>query len=165
VNFEEIYRMYFRDVYLFLLALCREQSLAEELTQETFYKVLCNIDKYKEGTSMKAWLFQIGKNTLYNYRKKAKRLTGEAPLESAEDTSEDVEAFVINKEASMSAYKALHSLAEPYREVFTLRALVGMSFRDIGEVFGRGEGWARVTHHRAKQKLAELLRRDEDEQK
>ena len=58
------------------------------------------------------------------------------------------------RQESMEIYRILHDLEEPYKEVFTLRVLGELSYREIGEVFGRKEGWARVTFHRAKTKIS-----------
>ena len=50
---------------------------------------------------------------------------------------------------------SLHRLKEPYREVFTLRVLGELHFRDIADLFGKSESWAKVTFYRAKDKLIE----------
>lgn len=52
-------------------------------------------------------------------------------------------------------------MEEPYKEVFTLRVFGELSFREVGEVFGKRENWARVTYHRAKLKLKEEMERRE----
>ena len=71
MDFEEMYRLYFKDVYLFILAMSKSPDIAEEITQETFFKVLKNINKYRGECSVKTWLFQIAKNTyLYFSHKK-----------------------------------------------------------------------------------------------
>ena len=57
------------------------------------------------------------------------------------------------QEAVMGLYARLHRLQEPYKEVFLLRALGELSFRQIGELFGKTENWACVTYHRARKKL------------
>ena len=77
MSFEEIYRLYFRDVYLFLLAMSENPDIAEEITQETFYKALKNIHKFKGECSLKTWLCQIAKNTYLTHCKKQKLLTHE----------------------------------------------------------------------------------------
>ena len=68
------------------------------------------------------------------------------------------EVICLKKDETLSIYKVLHCLEEPYKEVFTLRTLGDLSFREIGEIFDRKEGWARVTYHRAKLKLQELMK-------
>lgn len=169
MDFEEMYQMYFRDVYLFILAMSGNPHIAEEITQETFYKALKNIGRFKGSCSAKTWLCQIGKNTYLTYLKKQRRFaredieshperpgartSGEASAEQA-----SAEAIYLKKDEALSLYKILHHLEEPYKEVFTLRTLGDLSFKEIGEIFGRKEGWARVTHHRARLKIQELIK-------
>lgn len=159
MNFEEIYEMYFKDVYLFILAMSKDSHIAEEITQETFFKAFQNIHKFHGTCSVKTWLCQIGKNAYLTYLKKQKHLAGEGAEDKAEARkSESAEAIYLKKDESLSLYKVLHCLDEPYKEVFTLRTLGDLSFKEIGEIFGRKEGWARVTYHRAKLKIQELIK-------
>ena len=157
MDFEELYITYFRDVYLFILAMSGDAQLAEEITQETFFKALKGIDKFKHICSVKTWLCQIGKNSYLSYLEKQKRFAGEDRT--------DTEAVYLKKDETLSIYKVLHLLEEPYKEVFTLRVLGDLSFREIGEIFDRKEGWARVTYHRARLKIQGAIkeRRGEDE--
>lgn len=158
MDFEEMYRLYFKDVYLFILAMSKRPDIAEEITQETFFKVLKNINKYRGECSVKTWLFQIAKNTYLSHVKKTKHQETEDKLSDSESSSQhSMESMCISKDEALSIYKVLHYLEEPYKEVFTLRTLGELSFREIGEIFGRKEGWARVTYHRAKSKIREQI--------
>lgn len=157
MDFEEIYRLYFRDVYLFILAKSENPDIAEEITQETFYKALKNIDKFKGTCAVKTWLCQIVKNTYLTHLKKQKYLANEE-TDLASLDSESAEVLYLRKDESLSLYKVLHYLEEPYKEVFTLRTLGELSFKEIGDIFERKEGWARVTYHRAKLKIQELIK-------
>lgn len=74
VGFEQIYHLYFRDVYAFMLSLSRDETIAEEITQETFFKALQSIEQYKGKCKMNVWLCQIAKNTYFTYLDKQKRL-------------------------------------------------------------------------------------------
>ena len=69
------------------------------------------------------------------------------------DPASDPASAAEQQEAVMGLYARLHRLQEPYKEVFLLRALGQLSFRQIGELFGKTENWACVTYHRARQKL------------
>lgn len=168
MNFEELYKLYFKDVYLFVLAMSRDPDIAEEITQETFYKALKNINKFQGDCSVKTWLCQIAKNTYLTHQKKQNHFVSEDSIRgpdhsdaSAAHPSADLgnaEAIYIRKEETLSIYKVLHHLDEPFKEVFTLRTLGDLSFKEIGEIFGRKEGWARVTYFRAKQKIQELIK-------
>lgn len=164
MDFEEIYNTYFRDVYLFILAMSGDAEIAEEITQETFFKALKGVDKFKHTCSVKTWLCQIGKNTYLTYLKKRKYFAGENGKISGAESPDTVhgdmqspESVCIRKDEALSIYKVLHYLEEPYKEVFTLRTLGDLSFKEIGEIFERREGWARVTYHRAKLKIQELI--------
>lgn len=163
MDFEEIYTLYFRDVYLFILAMSKNAELAEELTQETFFKALKGIDRFEHASSVKTWLCQIGKNTYLSYLKKQKHLAGgdDAAAALPEDAVSP-EAIFLRKDEALSIYKVLHYLEEPYKEVFTLRTLGDLSFREIGEIFERKEGWARVAYHRAKMKIQKLIKEVKD---
>lgn len=56
VEFEEIYSQYFTDVYKYVLSLCRNEEIAEEVTQQTFFKALKSIDKFKYQCKLRVWL-------------------------------------------------------------------------------------------------------------
>ena len=56
--------------------------------------------------------------------------------------------------------RKLHLLAEPWREILMLRIYGTLSFREIGEIFGRSEYWARVNYYRGKEKLKKELEHD-----
>lgn len=164
MDFEEIYQVYFRDVYLFILAMSKNAEIAEEITQETFFRAMKGADKFEHTCSVKTWLCQIGKNTYLTYLKKRRCFLGEGVGSSevygdtVQGNEKSPEAICLSKDGALSIYKILHCLEEPYKEVFTLRTLGDLSFREIGEIFGRKEGWARVTYHRAKLKLQELIK-------
>ena len=95
--------------------------------------------------------------------KKQKHLA-DAPMQPEVQSDSEVEKedgpelVCIRREEALSIYRILHFLEEPYKEVFTLRTLGELSYREIGEIFGRGEGWARVIYHRAKLKIQEMIR-------
>ena len=78
MDFEEMYRLYFRDVYLFILAMSRSSDTADEITQETFFKALKNSGKYRGECSVRTWLFQIAKNTYLSHLKKQKHIDDNA---------------------------------------------------------------------------------------
>lgn len=153
IDFEELYSRFFKDVYLFVLAMSKDSHIAEEITQETFFKALKEIKRFRGDCSVKSWLCQIAKN-LYLTQMRKKKTIPVDDLASLPDSS-DVEETCIRKEETLSIYKILHCLDEPYKEVFTLRTLGDLSFKEIAEIFGKQESWARVTYHRARLKIQE----------
>lgn len=152
-DFDKIYSEYFSAVYKFVLGLCRNPSLAEEITQEAFFKALKNIEKYNEKYKMSTWLCQIAKNTYYTYVKKR----GRSVCLSGEADATDLEGDFADRESAFLIHTALHTLKEPYKEVFHLRTFGELPFSQIGLIFGKTENWARVTYYRAKTMIKEEL--------
>ena len=72
-EFDQVYQKYFRDVYKYLLVLCRNQWVAEEITQETFFKVLEKLDQFDDRSSLYSWLCQIAKHTYFDHCRREKR--------------------------------------------------------------------------------------------
>jgi len=154
-EFEEIYSQYFADVYKYALSLCRNESLADEITQETFFKALKSIDKFEGNSKMRVWLCQIAKNNYFSLYRKNKHVMDKS---YEEKESECIEQKLMNKETAWEIHQKLHFLDEPYKEVFSLRVFGELSFIQISELFGKTESWSRVTFHRAKIKLKEGLK-------
>ena len=151
--FEEVYEAYFKDVYKYALALCRDEHMAEEVTQETFFKALKSIDSFRGQCKLYVWLCQIAKNTYFSMAAKSRnREQGEI------GEVEDLESALLRSESAFEIHKALHALEEPYKEVFSLRIFGELPFRQIGQLFGKTESWARVTYHRARLKIKEELK-------
>ena len=156
-DFQEVYNLYFRDVYRYAFSLCRNESRAEEITQETFFKVLQKLDSFDGKGKIFVWLCQIAKNTYISMCRKDKHLDASTDTELLScDWSIEEEFF--DKESVFAIHKILHSLAEPYKEVFLLRTFGELSFKQIAELFGKTEAWARVTYHRARLKIKEELK-------
>ncbi len=155
-DFNEIYSQYFKDVHKYVLSLSKNEAVAEEITQETFFKALKSIDKFNGTCKVYVWLCQIAKNTYFSYREKMKKYSYDSDIEECvDDVNLDNRLFIA--ESAFEIHKALHNLDEPYKEVFTLRLFGELQFAQIAELFNKTESWARVTYHRAKIKLKEML--------
>ncbi|MGC5773959.1 RNA polymerase sigma factor [Paenibacillus pabuli] len=154
---EQIYEQYFQEIYLFALSLSRNQQIAEEITQETFVKAVKNIDQFKGNCKISVWLCQIAKNTYFTYMDKQKRFEPGPPPDTRAGTCLTMEQQLIDKTEALRIHKLLHNLKEPYKEVFTLRVFGELSFDHISQIFGRTESWARVTFHRARNIIQDLL--------
>jgi len=159
MNIEELYRTYFDIVYRYIRSISQDGSLAEEVTQETFFKALEKIDQFRGDCDVRVWLCQIAKNTLYDHLKKQKKqLLGDEKLEKTESAGgELLEEKLAQRSQAMEIHKVLHRLSEPYKEVFSLRIFGELTFREIGMLFGKSENWARVTYYRARVKIREEL--------
>jgi len=122
-DFESIYQQYGKTVYFFLLSLTQNESLSEELTQETMCRAIMNIGAFRGESKMSVWLCQIAKNLYFEWQKKNKR---NVPIEDAllaEPDGLDIEEELTRKETAHRILKHLHTLDDPYKEVFMLHAL------------------------------------------
>lgn len=153
-DIEDIYLEYFDDVYKFVFSLCRSEDIAEEITQETFYKAIKNIEKFDGKCKLYVWLCQIAKNTYFSYSKKQKKFL---QVDEKVFVTTNVEKDLLQKETVWEIHRELHNLKEPYKEVFTLRVFGELSFSKIGELFGKTDGWARLIFYRAKEQIRRNL--------
>lgn len=158
--FDEIYKLYVNDVFRYLMCLTGDKGLAEELTQETFYKAYKNIDGFKGKCKMYVWLCQIAKNSYFSYLRKSK-IENREVLEDNIISETNVYEEFIQAHDFISLHKILHTLEEPYKEVFTLRLFGELSYKQISEIFGKSESWARVTYYRAKEKIKVIFKEKE----
>ena len=150
-DMKQVYQQHAQTVYKFLMAKTRDPHLAEELTQETFYQAVKSVDRFDGTCKVSVWLCQIAKHLWYQQLRKQKR---EVPTEDLpESPGPSAEEGLLEREGQLDLLRLVHNLPEPQREVVYLRAFGGLSFREIGDVMGRTETWARVTFYRSKEKL------------
>lgn len=156
-DFEEIYSLYFKDVYLYIRRLSGDENIAEEITADTFYKALRSLDKFRGDCDVRVWLCQIAKNSYYTYIKKNSKIEPiDESLYELQDKSNFVDELTKHDEARL-IQKILHKVDEPYKEVFMWRVYADMSFKEIGQIFSKSENWACVTYHRARKIIRERL--------
>lgn len=156
-DFDEIYSEYFSGVYKYVISLCMDAALAEEITQETFFKAMQHIDRFNGSCKLYVWLCQIAKNTYFTLRKKKKRIVSQ-PHTDIQNTVFNLETDYLDKETAKRLHIELHNLSEPYKEVFTLRVFGELPFSQIGELFGKTDSWARLIFYRAKKQLQEVMK-------
>lgn len=152
LSMEQAYQEYAGMVYRYLLSLSNDRELAEELTQETFYQAVKNAGRFDNSCKLSTWLCAIAKNQLLAYRRK------HPPAASLEDmpagsASSSAEKEALTAAGRMELLKSLHELGEPAREIMYLRLFGDLSFREIGDVLGKSENWARVNFYRGKERL------------
>ena len=161
MEFEQVYDLYFRDVYRYILKLSGSEHVAEEITSDTFFKALRSIGKFRGSCDMRVWLCQIAKNCYYTYLRKEKHTTPLEELPESVGSADTPEELIGAREEARQIQAILHDLPEPYREVFSLRVFGELSFSQIGQLFGKSDSWARVIFFRAK---TELRRRADEKQ-
>lgn len=152
-DMDAAYREYAVMVYKFLLSLCYEEESAEELTQETFYQAVRSVDRYDGSCKVSTWLCQIAKHLWYREMERRKRKGTSELTADMESLEKPVEEQLLVKEEKMELFRKVHVLDEISKEIVLLRVTGAFSFKEIAELFGKNENWARVTYYRAKQKL------------
>lgn len=164
-DFEEIYKTYFNDVFLYIRRLSNNEHIAEEITSEAFFKAMRDIEKFRGDCHIRVWLCQIAKNGYYSYLKKTAKQTALPDREFSEmpDDGETVEEKLIQSDEARQIRKLLHDIKEPYKEVFMWRVFAELSFKEIGQMFHRTENWACVTYHRALNMIKERMGDSEHE--
>lgn len=151
-RFEELYRAYFNDVYRYIRRLSGDEGVADEITSETFFKAMRGLDGFRGDCDPRVWLCQIAKNCYFTYLKSASRTENmeDAKLVELPSPEPTAEELCLRREEVSRVRTVLHTLPEPYKEVFMWRVLAELSFSQIGKIFGKSDNWACVTYHRAK---------------
>lgn len=157
-----VYECYYKDVYGYCLKLCEQNThLAEELAQNAFYKAILAADSFRGNCEVKTWLCQIARNDYISYLRKEKHLTKsnacEQLMESIPDPQTNVLSKIEDSESVSEIMKVLNTLDSPYKEVFKLKILYDMEYKDIADYYQKSENWTRVTFYRAKQKIIDAL--------
>jgi len=157
---DAIYKKYCKCVYNFLYKLTNDIELSEELTQETFYTAIKKINTLNKKESIRTWLYQIAKNKWKDYLKKNKK----ANIDLDENTVEnlvanyDIEEDMIAKDNIIEFYKKIHMLDIDTREIIYLKIIRNFTFKEISQILGKNEEWARTKFYRGKLKLKESLK-------
>lgn len=159
-SFDEIYREEAKTVYWFVYSYVGEHNLAEELTQETFYRAIKSINNYNGKCKISVWLCQIAKHIMFQQFEKDNKYKCTTLEENREAILESLEVGIINSESKKEIYKAINQLDIISKEVVLLRLTGELSFKDIGEILGKSENWARVKYFRAKSKIGRRLEDD-----
>ncbi|MCI8386909.1 MAG: RNA polymerase sigma factor [Clostridiales bacterium] len=154
---EAIYREHFRGVYMYLLSLTHDESLAEELAQEAMLRAILNIDSFRGDSAIFSWLCRIAKNLYIDWLRKNRRIVAEDDIAGLFNGS-DIEIEYADKETAGRIFAEVDRLDEPYRQVFLMRALGDMQYDKISRLYGKSDSWARVVYYRAKARIIKALK-------
>ncbi|MEM7681783.1 MAG: sigma-70 family RNA polymerase sigma factor [Planctomycetota bacterium] len=157
-------------VYGLLLSRCRDRDLAEELTQDTFVKVVSVLiapdgARYHEQGRFEPWLFRIAMNRLRDeMRRRARRgaVQGSTEFDAAAhhavaESTPDPSAAVELSEDARRLRAAVAQLPDADRELLHLRHTAGLGFSEIAETLGQPLGTVLARGHRAIKKLRKLM--------
>lgn len=157
-DFEELYRQYAKQLLRYLVCLSGDRQLAEELLQETFYQAINSIFRFKGNSKISTWLYQIAKNVYLKHVTKARKRRTASLDDIANIASPDLlDAALIKEQQTSHLTAALNKLDDPFKEIICLHVFNELSFKEVGELFSRSEGWARTTFYRGKLQLRAFL--------
>ena len=162
-SFEEIYTLYWNDVYRFILKLTGyDQALAEDITQEAFYRAFNGFSKFRGDCGVKTWICGIGRNVFYKQLSSEKKQRayenglGEKLLTRGTDGDPAISAETAEK--CRIVKKIISELSEPAKTVTEYRLFGEMSYSEIAKAVKIREGTAKVIFSRAKVKIISELK-------
>ena len=158
-DLDRIYRDSFIKVYRYIMSISGDEHLAEEITQETFYRAVRKLKEFRGDCSVTTWLCGIARNILINQA--ARKMREESAVEEFRQrptAGRSAEEDYIGTVTEGAINVAVRSLDEPYSEVLALRLYSELPFAEIGKMFGKSDSWARVVYHRARVKIKEELK-------
>ena len=145
----------------FALSLTRNRATADDMMQDAVLKAWSNMDKFQPGTNMRAWLFTILRNTYYSSRRKLNREV--ADVDNVFSDTLSVKPDHDGRLQMMDFKVAFDQLADEHREALILVGASGFSYDDAAEMCGVATGTMKSRVNRARAKLTELLKLDDDQ--
>lgn len=154
-DIEKLYNEYFKTVYKYLICLTHSKEIAEDLTQETFCKAISKISTFRGDCKISVWLCEIAKNLWLNELKKSKRIVLTDNEKDLADMKYNIEDKFLLEQDKVELHKKIYNLESQIKEIFYLRLFANLSFKEIGQIMGKSEVWARVNFYRGKEKIKE----------
>ncbi|MDW7674698.1 MAG: sigma-70 family RNA polymerase sigma factor [Bacillota bacterium] len=146
----------FKVVFKYLIKMGASKEDAEDIVQETLYKVLKNIDAVHQDR-IRAWLFKVAINSYYNlYSKKKRSSEYIGTLSNMELFAESVEDQIVSKERNNEIYEALDLLKPSYKNLLVLKYFLNLPYKDIADILEMSESNVKVYLYRARNKFKEI---------
>jgi RNA polymerase sigma-70 factor, ECF subfamily len=156
--FGELYDAHVRQIYDFIYYKTHHKETAEDLTSETFFKALKNLNQFSQSRSFRSWLYAIAHHAVIDHYRRS-RPTQDIDdiwdLKSDDDT--DMVRDVETKRALAEVHKHLGKLSAIQRDILILRLWQGLSYKEIAEIVGKSEGNSKVIYSRAIAQLREMV--------
>ncbi len=158
LDFKKVYLEAKPKVFRYLYYQCGNKSLAEELTQETFYQVFLSRKSFKGNSNEITWVMAVARNVyLKDYNRNRLLSDHEVNVDRLTASSkEEPDSILLTKEAGEEILAILQELPENYRSVIIWREIEGLAFEDIGKLLHKSPSTVRVLLFRAKKRFREL---------
>ncbi|MDU4890395.1 MAG: sigma-70 family RNA polymerase sigma factor [Clostridium sp.] len=151
-----IYEKYSKRLYLYLLSLCHNQQLAEDLMQETFIKAFMSLDEVSDGIVQ--WLYKVAKNLFIDTLRKNKNIISEDEFDVKTISDKtDILKELIAKERNRRLYYVIQQLPIKERELITLYYFGELKQEDIAQQMSLTHGAVRTSLFRIKKKLLKIM--------
>jgi len=164
--YEELAAKYYRRVFMVILGMVHHRDDAMDVAQETFYRAFKNIRRFQGGSNFYTWVYRIAVNLAIDFQRRQKR--------SIVDLKENMDEVVVDAETSggdplrevqdrrlgEKLLGAINELTPDHKAVIVMRAVEGLSYKEIGRIMGCSEGTIMSRLHYARKKLKEKLGTD-----
>jgi RNA polymerase sigma-70 factor (ECF subfamily) len=155
----ELFETYYKDIYGYLYSLCRDASLAEDLTSEVFLEVVRSLASFRGESDVKTWLFSIARHRWYAWLRKQNRQIPTQSIHELWETAEPGSEEGSAAEAEAVIRAALAEETAVVQRVVQLR-IEGYSYHEIAAQCGISENSARVVFFRAKTRIKKHLEKE-----
>ena len=112
MDFGRIYEEYFRELQRYLLSLCRDSRIAEELTQETFFRAVRSAGQFREGSDLRAWLYTIARNVFLDQTRRKRNTEIQLPRELPDTAGVTLTEALEDREEALRLHCLLHGLGD-----------------------------------------------------
>lgn len=156
--FERLYNDNASFIKYYILSLCRNRHMAEDIVQETFYKTFLFIKRFECVQINRQWLIKTAHNTFIDHYRKQKNDKGAVSFEVIEEInslSREIGVYEKSYEESMLVIKVISELPVSYRTIILLKDHYGFTIKEIASTLGYSESNAKVVLHRARKHFRE----------
>lgn len=159
---EKIIYMYGDNLFGYIYNMTRDTNTAEDIYQDVWIKVLMNLDSYKESQPFSPWLITVAKNTIYDYSRKEKKVSIRLIINTQEDTQEDPEKELIEKERLQILTEYINQLSEHDKTIIILKYFEELSNDEIANILKSDAKTIKWQLYEAKKRLKKKIYGKED---
>ncbi|SFK01450.1 RNA polymerase sigma-70 factor, ECF subfamily [Halobacillus dabanensis] len=163
--FDELYENYHQDLFQFLIYMVKDRSLAEDLVQDVYVRVMKSYDSFNGESTEKTWLFSIARHVAIDHFRKQKRKRNRIMEffdwtekgEELQDKKKLPEEIAVQNDQMQHVYRALDECTVDQRSVLIFRYIQGLSIRETADILSWSESKVKTTQHRGMKALKTKL--------